>query len=226
MDGGRSELKHWIGPADAAALRHRLSAVLRRDGHAGPDGTYRIRSLYFDNYQDEVLREKLDGVADRDKYRIRVYGESLDAIRLEKKSKRGGLGWKRSAWLSRTECEALLAGRIDWIPARGDALLDELRREMLARMLRPRTIVEYRREAFVHPAGNVRVTIDSDVRSGLFSTDFLNPDLPLLPACAPGESVLEVKYDAFLPALVRDLVQVGDRQSSAVSKYALCRTVG
>lgn len=226
MDGGRRELKHWIAQAEAMALRHRLGAALRRDEHAGPDGTYRVRSLYFDNYQDKVLLEKLDGVAERDKFRVRVYGEGLDAIRIEKKSKRDSLGWKRSAWLSRAECAALLEGRTDWIPARGDALLDDFRRCHRSQMLRPRTIVEYRREAFVHPAGNVRVTIDRDLRTGLYATDFLNPDLPLLPAYPAGECVLEVKFDAYLPDFVRDLVQVGDRQSSAVSKYALCRFVG
>jgi hypothetical protein len=225
---GRRELKQWIGPAEAIALRMRLRPVLRRDEHAGPDGTYRVRSLYFDNYQDKVLREKLDGICDRDKYRLRVYGDGMDRIRLEKKSRRDGFGWKRSTWISRAECEALLVGDTAWMKARAgeDALLEEFRLQLLASLLRPRTIVEYRREAFVHPAGNVRITIDSQLRTGLASTDFLNPDLPLLPALEPGQSVLEVKFDQYLPAFIQDLVQLGDTQSSAVSKYALCRASG
>ena len=223
---GRRELKHLIGFAEALALRNRLRHVLRSDEHAGPDGTYRIRSLYFDNYQDKVLREKLDGIAERDKFRLRVYGDALDTIRLEKKTKRNGLGWKRSVWLTRAECLDLLDGRTDWMKDRDDPLLQEFRRACDSLLLRPSTIVDYRREAYVHPAGNVRITIDSDLRTGLRSKDFLNPELPLIPTDVPGTCILEVKFDGFLPDFISDLVQIGDRQSTAVSKFAICRTRG
>jgi len=225
---GRRELKHWIGTSEALALHSRLRHVLQRDRHAGPDGTYLVRSLYFDNYQDKVLREKLDGICDRDKFRLRVYGDGLAPVRLEKKSKRAGFCWKRSAWITMPECEALLVGDVSWIADKEgcDPLLSEFRLQYRNSLLRPRTIVEYRREAFIHPAGNVRITIDSRLRSGLASTDFLNPDLPLLAAFEPGQCVLEVKFDHFLPAFVQDLVQLGDTQTSAVSKYALCRSSG
>ncbi len=223
---GRRELKHLIGFAEALALRNRLRHVLRPDENAGPDGTYRIRSLYFDNYQDKVLREKLDGIAERDKFRLRVYGGSFDAIRLEKKSKRDGLGWKRSTWISRTECQDLIEGRTEGLKDREDPLVQEFLRTCDSLLLRPSTIVDYRREAYVHPAGNVRITIDSDLRTGLRSKDFLNPDLPLIPTDAPGTCILEVKFDGFLPDFISDLVQLGDRQSTAVSKFAICRTRG
>jgi hypothetical protein len=223
---GRRELKHIIGYAEALSLRNRLRHVLRSDEHAGPDGTYRIRSLYFDNYQDKVLREKLDGIAERDKFRLRVYGESFDTIRLEKKSKRNGLGWKRSTWLTRTECLDLLDGRKDWMKDRDDPLLQEFRHLCDSQLLRPSTIVDYRREAYTYPSGNVRITIDSDLRTGLRSRDFLNPALPLIPTEAPGTCILEVKFDGFLPDFISALVQLGDRQSTAVSKFAICRTRG
>ena len=38
-----------------------------------------------------------------------------------------------------------------------------------------------------------------------------------------GLTVLEVKYDAFLPDLVRMAVQIPNRRAAACSKYALCR---
>ena len=44
----------------------------------------------------------------------------------------------------------------------------------------------------------------------------------LLPV-TEGETILEVKYDAFLPDIVRMAVQVPGRQAQACSKYALCR---
>ena len=54
----RHERKHYITPADHAALCQRLAPVMERDPHAGPDGTYTVHSLYFDDWRDTALREK------------------------------------------------------------------------------------------------------------------------------------------------------------------------
>lgn len=86
----RHEWKHEIGAADLIAIRQRMGAVARPDPHA-VDGKYRIRSLYFDNASDQALREKLDGVSRREKFRIRYYNGDLSLIHLEKKSKLGAL---------------------------------------------------------------------------------------------------------------------------------------
>ena len=51
-----------------------------------------------------------------------------------------------------------------------------------------------------------------------FRPDLLEKPLAMLPA---GNGVLlEVKYDEFLPEMIRDLVQLGNRQAGAFSKYA------
>ncbi len=83
----RHERKHYITPADHAALCQRLAPVMERDPHAGPDGTYTVHSLYFDDWRDTALREKIDGLPRREKFRIRYYNGDLSFIRLEKKSK-------------------------------------------------------------------------------------------------------------------------------------------
>lgn len=89
----RREIKHIITPADAAAIRTNLSAVARPDPNAAQNGGYYlIRSLYFDDLQDTALHEKLDGVNQRKKYRIRYYNEDLSYIVLECKIKRDGVG--------------------------------------------------------------------------------------------------------------------------------------
>ena len=69
----RHEYKHQINLADIYGLRTRLSAIARYDPHATEDGTYFIKSLYFDNYMNKALREKIDGVNKREKFRIRYY---------------------------------------------------------------------------------------------------------------------------------------------------------
>ena len=217
----RHEWKHEITAADRLILASRLSAVARRDSH-GQNGRYEIRSLYFDDPKDTALREKIDGVSRREKVRIRYYGGDASYICLEKKSKWDGLCGKRSVLLSTQEVLALLDGDLDWMPDSGRPLVQELYWKMKSNVLRPRTIVDYTREPFIYCPGNVRVTLDYNIRTGLGRTDFLNPGCPTIPA---GENVtiLEVKWDAFLPDIIRDAVQLKGRRATAFSKYAQCR---
>ncbi len=217
----RHEWKHEISLADRMVLRARLAAVCRADGHA-VNGTYLVRSLYFDNPADKVLREKIDGVNRREKFRIRCYNGDPSLIHLEKKSKRGGLGTKETAELSAAEAQAVVDGELDWMMDSGRPLVQELYHKMRTQGLRPRTIVDYTREPFVYGPGNVRVTLDYDIRTGLGCTDFLNSSCVTIPTGGPA-AVLEVKWDAFLPDLIRDAVQLEGRRASAFSKYAACR---
>lgn len=220
----RHEWKHEINAADRLALLARLNAVMKRDSHA-VDGVYRIRSLYFDDLNDTALREKLDGVNAREKFRIRFYNGDTSFIVLEKKSKINGLCAKESCRITAQEAQRIVDGDLDWMLDADRPLCVELYSKMHSRGLRPRTIVDYTREPFVFAPGNVRVTIDRDVRTGEFRTDFLNPETLTLPA---GDSpiILEVKWDEFLPDLIRDAVTIPGRRVSAFSKYAQCRIYG
>ena len=220
----RHEWKHEITTADRLVLASRLCAIARRDVH-GQKGPYAIRSLYFDDPRDTALREKIDGVPRREKFRIRCYGGDTSYICLEKKSKWVGLCGKRSVLLSAQEVQALLDGDLDWMPDSGRPLVQELYWKMKSNILRPRTIVDYTRDAFVFPAGNVRVTLDYNIRTGLGSTEFLNPAAVTVPA-GDTHSILEVKWDEFLPDIIREAVQLPGRHTSAFSKYAACRIYG
>ena len=220
----RHEWKHEINLSDRMVLRARLGAICRADSHAA-DGSYLIRSLYFDNLADKALREKIDGVNRREKFRIRYYNGDTSLIHLEKKSKQNGLGTKSMAELSAAEAQAIVDGDLSWMPDSGRALVQELYHKMRAQGLRPRTIVDYTREPFVYAPGNVRVTLDYDIRTGLQCTDFLNPNCVTIPAGEP-VTILEVKWDAFLPDIIRDAVQLEGRRAAAFSKYAACRIYG
>lgn len=218
----RNEIKHVIDVADKAAICANLRVVARLDEHAGPDGSYRIRSLYFDSLADRALREKLDGVDEREKFRIRYYNNDTSMIHLEKKVKRNGLGCKVSERLTAEEAQRIVDGDTLWMASSGRGLLIELYSKMKSQGLRPRTIVDYTRIPFVYGPGNVRVTIDENIRTGLRCTDFLNPDCVTIPAGDP-VIILEVKWDAFLPTVIRRAVQVKNRRASAFSKYQVCR---
>lgn len=220
----RHEWKHEINRSDILALRHRLQAVAQPDGHA-VDGKYEIRSLYFDNLSDKILREKLDGINIREKFRIRYYNGNTAMIHLEKKSKVGGLGKKASAVLTKEEAQAIVDGDYGWMMKSGRPLVQEFYTKITVQGLRPKTIVDYTREPFVYAPGNVRVTLDDQIRTGLSCTDFLNPECVTIPA-KDTPAILEVKWDTYLPDIIRDAVQLEGRRTSAFSKYAACRIYG
>ena len=217
----RHEWKHEISYGDLLDLRQRLKCIMARDEHA-PDGKYSIRSLYFDTPGDRALREKIDGVNRREKFRIRYYNGDTGYIVLEKKSKLNGLGNKQSAQLAAAEAQKIVDGDTDWMATDDRPLLRELYCKMRTESLRPKTIVDYTREPFVYGPGNVRVTFDYDIRTGLGCTDFLNPDCVTIPA-GDAPILMEVKWDAFLPDVIRDAVQTPGRRAEAFSKYAQCR---
>ena len=218
----RHEHKHVISYADRCLLRSRLSAVMKRDRNAMADGRYKIRSLYFDNLYDKALREKIDGVNIREKFRLRYYNGDLSYICLEKKSKINGLCKKESVVVTQEEVSAILSGDIAWLKNSDKPLLNELYSKMHSEGLMPKTIVDYTREAFTFSAGNVRVTFDYDIRTGIRNTDFLNPDSVTIPVRDSG-IVLEVKWDEFLPDVIRNALQLGCVRRQAYSKYAACR---
>lgn len=220
----RHEWKHEICLGDMTALRQRLSAVMQSDPHA-INGKYFIRSLYFDNASDKALREKLDGVNIREKFRIRLYNGDSSVIKLEKKTKVNGLCSKEIVFLSEKQARSIVNGNCEWMAESGVPLIEELYSKQKSVGLMPKTIVDYEREPFVFAPGNVRVTLDYNIRTGITCTDFLNPDCVTVPV---GDRViiLEVKWDDFLPEIIRDAVQLPDCRSSAFSKYAVCRIYG
>ncbi|NLT57600.1 MAG: polyphosphate polymerase domain-containing protein [Clostridiales bacterium] len=222
----RHEYKHVINVPDYHTLRQRIRLVATPDPHAGADGRYHIRSLYFDSDDDRALREKVAGLPNREKYRIRLYNGCEDFIRLEKKCKVGSLCNKQSVRLTRGQVEQLLAGDTAWMADSGNALLIEFYAKLRHQRLRPKTLVDYWREAYRFPYGNVRITFDADLRTGVHATGLFDPNTPTLRAGEPGLLLLEVKYDRFLPDLIRDLIQTNMRHSESFSKYAACRIYG
>ena len=180
--------------------------------------------MYFDNLEDKALREKINGTNRREKFRIRYYNGDTSVIHLEKKIKINNLSNKQSVPLTKEQAQAIIAGDLDFMLDSEYPLIQELYSKMTLQGLKPKTIVDYTREPFVFPAGNVRVTLDYNIRSGLKSTDFLNPDCVTVPVS--DLIILEVKWDAFLPDIIKDAVSLTDRREGAFSKYAACRIYG
>lgn len=219
----RHEEKFIISLATAELLKSRFRAVLRSDPHAKADGSYFIRSVYFDDVSHTAYHEKLSGVKERTKYRLRYYNFDTDRIWLEKKMKNGSLTGKDSTFVSLEEAQALLYGT-DTGFAAGNELLEEFARARRGSM-HPVCIVDYDRFAFTYPVEDVRITLDMDVRTRPYSTELFNRYLPTLPVLDEGECVLEVKYNGFLPSHLLWLLEGVPKQRMAVSKYVKCMSV-
>ena len=214
----RHELKYAIPYADYLALRNRLRAVMTTDPHTNADGRYRIRSIYFDNVDDKALREKIDGIGKRDDFSF---------ITLEKKMKIDSLCLKYDAVITQADCRRILSGDLAWMKAHEQPLVRELYAKMQYQRLQPRVLVSYVREPYIFAPGNVRVTFDSDIRTSLFHREFLTKEVSDVSATdTPQDRILEVKFDAFLPQIIQDLIQIPGIRQQAFSKYGACRRFG
>lgn len=223
----RHELKYQISSSDYHALRQRLRSVMKSDPHTGAEGVYTVRSIYFDNYRDKALKEKINGVQKREKFRIRYYNDDFSYITLEKKIKHNDLCMKIDAPLTFADYQRLLQSPGQWMLGHPEELVRELYCKMKIQQLRPRVLVSYVREPYIYKTGNVRVTFDSHIRTSLFQRNFA--DGAILDICAtdaPGDIILEVKFDAFLPDIIRSLLQSEVPRQQAFSKYRICRRFG
>lgn len=220
----RHELKYYITESEYLWLRDRVAAVMPLDSFANPTTRgYGIRSLYYDDISDAALFEKADGDALRNKFRIRIYTHNKNRILLEKKSKVMYYTAKDSVTLTREQCDAVLLGNYDLIYPSESPLLREFYAQIRTKLLKPKVIVDYFREPYVYPAGNVRVTFDLNIRSGLYNQDLFSGIPASVPVLEPDTHVLEVKFDNFIPSHLKMILQGIPGQRTAVSKYVLCR---
>lgn len=222
----RHELKYYISPGEYHLLSRALDQVLERDPNGDPErNEYHIRSLYFDTFDNAALLDKLNGVKNRDKYRIRIYNFSDKFIRLECKTKVGSLISKRSIAIPRLLAEQLIEGDPTGLERTRSGLLHDMFREMTLNLLRPVVLVDYVREAYLHPLEEVRITFDKQLRTGLNSHDLFNPYVPTVSPFDHDDMILEIKFNHSLPPFIRDLVctYVHQAQNSAISKYVWCR---
>ncbi len=219
----RHEYKYLVNACDCEILSRRLGTVMERDPHTTADGTYVIRSLYFDNYNDRALLEKINGADPRAKFRIRIYNGDDSFIVLEKKVKNGEMTQKIECRITKDEYYRIVSADIDWMIHDGRGLLAELYAQMKGYTLRPKTLVEYTRTPFIYGPGNVRVTIDRNIRSGVHSTDLFDPT-PMVPAKTL--DVLEIKFDRYLPDIIKYIVNPICYSRNSTSKYEVCRTYG
>lgn len=219
----RHELKFFVNQHQYQIISTRLRNLVSRDQHASPSGEYHIRSLYFDDINNKALHEKLGGIRDRVKYRIRIYNIEDTTIHFEKKIKFRDYIAKVKEPLTREMTDEIMVGRFEGLNIPDKPLLMELYHEMKHNLLRPKVIVDYVREPYVCHHGNVRITFDKELRSGLHSTELFNKNLDPVRAIDENLIILEVKYDEYIPEYIKAALQLEGLNRQSASKYVMCR---
>lgn len=218
----RNEIKYICMEKQLITIENRIKNICMKDRHAGENGTYTVKSVYFDDYYDSCYYENIDGVNEREKMRIRTYNNDMSHISLECKSKKNGKNHKTSCRLTSEQCEAILNG--NYILKEEDPpVLRKLMLQASTRMMRPKVIVQYNRTPYTYQAGNVRITFDRNISAGGDVLKFGDEELHVQPVMPSGYHILEVKYDEFLPDFIRSEMQIEGLQHTAFSKYAICR---
>jgi SPX domain protein involved in polyphosphate accumulation len=222
----RHENKYEIDYGQYLCIRNRLRAICRPDPHARDDGTYLIRSIYFDNIDNKALTEKAVGKSSREKFRIRYYNDDLDYVTLEKKQKINDLCKKSECSLSKDEVCDILSGDTDFMTDHSAQLVRELYFAMTTQGLRPKVLVSYKREPYIYAPGNVRITFDSSIRTTVYSKDFLDNIHDISATDDAHMIIMEVKYDDYLPDIIKEAVNEGNIIQQSFSKYEACRRFG
>ncbi len=218
----RHEYKYPVSAGDLILLESRVRALMPLDPHA-EGGRYNIRSLYFDDLDNTCYYENENGTDPREKLRIRIYNGSSARITLECKRKERGKTHKSSCPLTLAEAESLMRGIP--LPIREDQppLLRKLILLMLTRGMRPVVIVDYDRIPYVYRDGNVRVTFDTCISASADTERFFDAYLPKRPVMEAGASLMEVKYDEYIPDHIFGSLSLGKLRQSAFSKFYLGR---
>lgn len=220
----RYELKYLIHIEEWMRLKYRLEQILEEDSHNDMEG-YMVRSLYFDNIADNDYISKLNGEENRRKIRLRIYNPNSLYAKLEIKAKYGNAQKKESATITRETAEELIRCNYEVLLAYNTPFLNRVYRIMTSEMYRPVVVVEYKRLAYIHKENQIRLTLDSQLRSNETHFDIFSTELDLIPVMNEIYSVFEVKYSQYLYKWITDVISCTDKKNQSVSKYCICRTI-
>lgn len=213
----RVEDKYLITDTQIEYIKANLKELMELDTHA-EDGTYMVRSLYYDDRFNSCLMDNENGVSERYKYRVRIYNNDISTIHLEKKSVRKGFVHKDS-------CKFSISGlnSIDSPTNEDDYLYKCFYADTMLKGFRPVSIVEYERTAFVEKRGNVRITFDQNIGGCGEVGDFTKGIIPVRPLLPRGVHIMEVKYDEILPGYLKQIIDSGSFNKTSYSKYYYSR---
>lgn len=218
----RHELKFLLSQIEYENLRCLLGATMRLDENVQAGGEYYIRSLYFDTMEDADYAGKIIGISERKKIRLRIYDTETDRVKLEIKNKYSDYSVKETVAISREDAQELTERNYQVLMKYEDSISSKAYYNLVTQCYRPRVVVDYDREAYMLPMGNVRITFDKRVRAAR-AADLFCPDLSMFYIMSEQQVIAEVKYDQYLPRHIRDMLSSVSMQRMSISKYCMAR---
>lgn len=214
----RYEIKYLISEKEYDIISRRLKYFLKSDTHY-EKSSYKVSNIYFDDYNNQALFQKLEGLENRKKYRIRYYDDDLSFIRFECKIKENQMVRKESMVIDENDYRKLLSGQMSKEPVNHGLLNGNLISYFFLHrfLFKPVLIVDYDREAYNFGLSDIRITIDKKLKYGDVNS------LVRLPYYHQPVYILEIKYQRFLPSFIKNLLQLTSCEQLAISKYTMCR---
>lgn len=220
----RKEYKYVISILEYPRLQHFLSAVMKPDEHS-QNGSYPVRSLYFDSLYDNDYYDNQDGLLEKRKIRIRIYEKDTDWAKLEWKCKNGSDGVKYGVTISREEAKRMEQQDYGLLMERKEEAAKRIYMRLVSGAYVPKTIVDYKRKAYLYPASDVRITFDTDIRGSVSPYGLFTRESGMVPLLPGGFGILEIKYNDFLPGPIKAFTKYMDNLPQANSKYSRAREI-
>lgn len=218
----RKEIKYLVPVEKINYLKSIFDNILERDKY-GKNGTYVVRTQYYDTLEEDDLFDNLSGIIEKKKIRLRTYFEDESTFKLEYKYKYNTDSTKYSLIITRDEAKQMENHKYDFLLNKKSELALFFYYKLLEGCYRPKTIVEYNRLAYIYPVSRVRITFDTNVRATAYPYGLFDERLNTFPIVSPNIGVLEVKYNEFLPSSLKHILESIDTLPQANSKYLKAR---
>lgn len=217
----RRELKYLMNYEDSISLQCELESLLKLDKHS-QNGYYKVRSLYFDSWNNKDFVQKLDGVERRRKIRLRIYDEQQNNAKFEIKEKYGAYQKKDSLIVDRAAAQEYMRGEYRSLLEHDEETAIKLYSRLTLGAYCPTAIVEYERRAYTYSEFSTRITFDQNVRTSEAFLDLYSSDIPFVPVYMD-QVILEVKFNGVLLESVKSILGKYNLNNVSVSKYGMGR---
>lgn len=209
----RYEMKFLMDEGQTEAVCSVLKDRMAHDRFAFSD----IRNIYYDTPDFLLARRSNEHPFYKEKLRVRSYGAPDKDVFVELKKKYDGVVYKRRLSMPYDDASGWLSGDKSLEPA------TQIGSEIGFMMERypgiaPAMMLDYRRESFCMPDGDLRVTIDTDIRADLWNFDLRS--VPSGKSVLPdGHTLMEIKTMGGIPLWLTEAMSSEKVYRSSFSKY-------
>ena len=217
----RHEYKYSISYEEMLRLRAKLNDLLTIDRNSNG---YLVRSLYFDSINDIDYYEKLDGLIQRKKIRLRIYEPNANKVKLELKSKYDYHQQKESLIITKKEAEELIKENYSILLNHKEEIASKLYTILTTNCYKPKVVIEYQRIAYTTRNGT-RITFDFDIKRSNQIETFFDENINYLDLTNPQNIVLEIKFDRFLEPYISNILGNYISNKESISKYVMGRNI-